>query len=61
MVVDRQAIIDSVLRMGQTPSYGILPSGIQGGIYDDTFIKPHRVTSGLVSRCHSESKRQKHY
>ena len=37
MVVNRQAIINSVLRMGQTPSYGILPSGIQGGIYDDIY------------------------
>ena len=37
MVVDRQAIINSVLRMGQTPSYGILPSGIQGGIFDNLY------------------------
>ena len=37
MVVDRKAIINSVLRMGQTPSYGILPSGIQGGIYDNLY------------------------
>ena len=37
MVVDRKAIINSVLRMGQTPSYEILPSGTQGGIYDNLY------------------------
>ena len=33
MTVDRKAIINSILRMGQTPSYSIFPDDIQGGIY----------------------------
>ena len=37
MVVDRKAIINSILRMGQTPSYSIVPNGIQGGIYDNIY------------------------
>ena len=37
MVIDRQAIINSVLRMGQKPVYGILPDGIQSGMYDDIY------------------------
>ncbi|WP_440683068.1 peptide ABC transporter substrate-binding protein [Cysteiniphilum halobium] len=37
MTVNRKAIIDSILRMGQTPLYSIVPQGIQGGIYDNIY------------------------
>ena len=39
MVVDRKAIVNSVLRMGQTPSYSIIPNGIQDGIFDNFYKK----------------------
>ena len=37
IAVDRKAIVNSILRMGEKPMYGILPSGIQGGIYDGIY------------------------
>ena len=39
MVIDRKAIINSVLRMGQVPIYGLLPVGIQGGEFDGLYKK----------------------
>ncbi|WP_192482850.1 MULTISPECIES: peptide ABC transporter substrate-binding protein [Cysteiniphilum] len=37
MTVNRKAIIDAILKMGQTPLYSIVPQGIQGGIYDNVY------------------------
>ncbi|MDA0911931.1 MAG: ABC transporter substrate-binding protein, partial [Proteobacteria bacterium] len=37
MTVNRKAIIDAILKMGQTPLYSIVPQGIQGGIYDNIY------------------------
>ena len=37
MVVDRKAIINSILRMGQTPSYGIVNDDIQQGLYKNIY------------------------
>ncbi len=37
MTVDRKAIVNNVLRMGQMPSYTVLPAGVQGGLYKDVY------------------------
>ncbi|MFZ9036159.1 MAG: peptide ABC transporter substrate-binding protein [Francisellaceae bacterium] len=37
MTIDRKAIVDHILRMGQTPLYGIVPDGIQSGMYKDLY------------------------
>ena len=37
MVVDRKAMINAILRMGQTPNYGIVADGVQQGLYDNIY------------------------
>ncbi|MFZ9035264.1 MAG: peptide ABC transporter substrate-binding protein [Francisellaceae bacterium] len=39
MVVDRKAIVDNITRMGESPSYSVLPDGAEGGIYADIYKK----------------------
>ena len=39
MTIDRDKIVKHILRMGQTPLYGIVPDGIQDGIYADLYKK----------------------
>ncbi len=39
MAVDRKAITSHVVKMGQTPLYSIVPSGMQHGIYADLYKK----------------------
>ncbi|MBK2125310.1 peptide ABC transporter substrate-binding protein [Fangia hongkongensis] len=39
MSIDRKAIVNHILQMGQTPLYGIVPDGIQDGIYADLYKK----------------------
>ena len=37
MVVDRKAMINAILRMGQTPSYGIVADDVQQGLYKNIY------------------------
>ncbi|WP_235826819.1 peptide ABC transporter substrate-binding protein [Facilibium subflavum] len=39
MVVDRNAIVQSILKLGQTPLYGQVPNDLQGGIYKGLYLK----------------------
>ena len=37
IVVDRKALVESVTKKGETPSYSVLPDGVQGGLYKDIY------------------------
>ncbi|WP_119328929.1 peptide ABC transporter substrate-binding protein [Cysteiniphilum halobium] len=37
IAVDRKAIVESVTKKGETPSYSVLADGVQGGLYKDIY------------------------
>lgn len=37
IVVDRKALVENVTKKGETPSYSVLPDGVQGGLYKDLY------------------------